>query len=117
MPKYSIHLKRIDLVDKKLPFFLIFKKDIFKTNFKVSNSNTIFKFHLGVTDNLPAIYSYTDIQFEANITTDIGIFERIIPLIVDSERVKIETAEWVELRSKKPLKETTLRLNCRLYFL
>jgi hypothetical protein len=69
-----------------------------------------------VTDNLPEIYSYTDILFEADLNTDIGIFESEIPLFVDTERVKVETAEGAELRKQKETEKNSIETQLQTLF-
>ncbi len=108
MPKYDIHLKRIDLVDRKLPFFLIFRMNKLNRSFQILEANTIFDLRFGIIDNSPNIHSFTEIHFETELTIDIDIFEREIPLIVNTEQVRIKSAERVDLRRQKEAERSNI---------
>lgn len=116
MPKYDIHLKRIDLVDRKLPSFLFFRKDKLNTSFQVLEAGTIFDLRFGITDDLPIMYSITEIHFETELTIDLDVFEREIPLIVNTERVKIESAERADLRRQKEAEKNNIESQLKATF-
>jgi hypothetical protein len=64
---YKVYLKRIDLVDRKLPLFCLVAKSKLDTKFTVERNGTVFQLSLGLTEDLPEIYAYTEIQFEADL--------------------------------------------------
>ncbi len=110
---YKVFLKRIDLVDKKL--FLFPKKELDR-KFKVKRNNIVFEISLGLTENLPNIYAHTNIEFEAELDTNLALFEKEIPLIVDSEYLKIESTENVELKESKEAERIKLEEQLRDLF-
>ena len=116
MPKYDIYLKRIDLVDRKLPFFLIFRRDKLNRSFQVLEANAIFDLRFGIIDDSPNMYSFMEIHFETELTIDIDIFEREIPLIGNTERVRIESAERADLRRQKEAERSNIESQLKATF-
>ena len=116
MPKYNIHLKRIDLVDKKSPLFLFLRRNKISTSFHVMRSDITFVLSLGITDNLPELYSFIEIDFETELTIDLDIFEIEIPLIIDTEHLKIESVERANLRKQKDAERNNVESQLKAVF-
>lgn len=98
--KHKIYLRRIDYINSKLLLFLFFPKKIEK-KIKVERDGFVFEIGLGVIEKLPQLYAYTDVEFEANLDIDLALFERENPLMVDTEHLKIESAEGLVLKKAK----------------
>lgn len=116
MPKYHINLKRIDLIDRKLPFFILFKTDKFNKSFQILNKDTLFNIRFGIIENLPQIHSFTEIDFETEWKIDLAIFEREIPLIVDTEQLQIKSIERVNLENQKETEKNNIENQLRTTF-
>ncbi len=106
--KYEVHLRRIDYTNNKLPLFLIFARDKLNTRFQVTKDNVAFQFSLGMTAASPELHSYTDIQFETDLDANLVIFEQEVPPIIETEHLKLESPEGVELKRLKEAERTKI---------
>lgn len=119
--RHRIHLRRIDLVDRKLPFFCLTARvadgDQFGAEFTVEEQDIIFRLRLGLTENLPhALYAHTDIQFDVELDVDLTLFDKEIRPVVDSGGLRIESAESVELRRLQEAERAMLEQQLRDLF-
>ena len=114
--KHKIHLRRIDYVNRKLPLFCFIAKNKLNKKFRVEKGGIVFQLELGLTEDSPNWYSYTDIHFEAELDTDLALFEQEIPLIVDSDNLKIVSAEGAELERAKEAERAKLEEQLRDLF-
>jgi hypothetical protein len=110
--KYQIHLRRIDIVDKKSPIFFMLTRNITEPKFVVTRDNIEFTLSFGVTDDYLA---YTDIEFEVNLDVTLDIFERQIPS-VHLGSVEIVPTEAQKLKDLKNTEQNKIEEQLRDLF-
>ena len=112
---HKIHLRRKDIIDKKFLIFLFPKHELEK-KFRVSKGGIAFDIGLGLIEDLQEVYPYTDIEFETELETNLTLFEEGIPLIVDSENLKMELAERIQLKEATEAERINLETQLQALF-
>ncbi len=115
---HTVHLRRIDLVDKRLLAFCLFlsAKGKVGTEFRVETDDTVFRLSLGLTDDVADLHAYTDIRFEIGLDVDLSIFELEVPPLVDTDNLLIESGERVALKEAQEAERMKLEDQMREQF-
>lgn len=113
MTKQKVHLRRIDLVDKKLPLFLHIAQSVFATGFRIVHNDIVFRMCLGAQEDSSGLHSYTDIRFEADFNIDFSLFDQQIPLLVQTPSFTIQSMEHAELEQRKQEERVQLKKQLR----
>jgi hypothetical protein len=116
LASHEVHLRRIDLVDNKLPSLLFVSKALRNTEFHVTKRDTDFRIGLGTVGDSSVLHSCTDIRFETDLDANLAVFAEDVAPLVQTDHLVVHPYEWGQIEERKQAERASIERQLRRRF-